>query len=97
MNTLGFEHLKEMYSDDPDFKEAYESCANPVLIEKSQWIEYMIQEGLLFKGNQLCIPKCSMRDNLLKENHSRGLVGHFSHDKTFSQLRSSYYCPGMRT
>jgi hypothetical protein len=57
----------------------------------------MIQEGLLFKGNQLCIPKCSMRDNLLKEKHSGGLAGHFGHDKTFTQLRSSYYWTGMRT
>jgi hypothetical protein len=57
----------------------------------------MIQEGLLFKGNQLCIPKCSMRDNLLKENHSGGLARHFGHDKTFAQLRSSYYWPCMRT
>jgi hypothetical protein len=56
----------------------------------------MIQEGLLFKGNQLCIPKFSMRDNLLKEKHSGGLVGHFGHDKTFAQLRSSYYWPSMR-
>ena len=54
------------------------------------------QEGLLFKGNQLCIPKFSMRDNLLNENHSGGLAGHFGHDKTFSQLSSSYYWPGMR-
>jgi hypothetical protein len=56
----------------------------------------MIQEGLLFKGNQLCIPKCSMRDNLLKEKNSGGLTGHISHDKTFEQLSSSYYWPGMR-
>jgi hypothetical protein len=56
----------------------------------------MIQEGFLFKGNQLCIPKFSMRDNLLKENHSRGLDGHFGHDKKNSQLSSSYYWPGMR-
>jgi hypothetical protein len=38
-----------------------------------------------------------MRDNLLKEKHSGGLVGHFNHDKTFAQLISSYYCPGMRS
>jgi hypothetical protein len=57
----------------------------------------MIQEGLSFKGNQLCIPKCSMRDNLLKEKHSGGLAGHFDHDKKFAHLRNSYYCPGMRT
>jgi hypothetical protein len=85
-----------MYSDDPDFKEAYEACTNTVLRDRSQWKKYMIQEGLLFKGNQLCLTKCSMRDNLLKEKHSGGLAGHFGHDKTLAQLRSSYYWPGMR-
>jgi hypothetical protein len=48
------------------------------------------------RGNQLCIPKCSMRENLLKEKHSGGLAEHFGHDKTFSKLNSSYYWPGMR-
>jgi hypothetical protein len=96
VKTLGFEHLKEMYCDDPDFKESYEACENHVLRDRSHWAEYMIQEGLLFKGNQLCISKFSMRDKLLKEKHNGGLVGHFGHDKTFSQLSSSYYCPGMR-
>lgn len=48
----------------------------------------MIQEGLLFKGSKLCIPKCSMRENLLKENHSGGLVGHYGQDKTFTQLNA---------
>jgi hypothetical protein len=37
-----------------------------------------------------------MRENLLKEKHSGGLAGHFAHGKTFSQLNSSYYWPGMR-
>jgi hypothetical protein len=97
VKTLGFEHLKEMYSDDPDFKEAYEASANPVLRNKSQWTKYMVQEGLFFKGNQLCIPKCSIRDNLLKVKHSGGLAGNFSHVKTFAQLSSSYYWLGMRT
>jgi hypothetical protein len=57
----------------------------------------MIQDGLLFRGNQLCIPKFSMRENLLKEKHSGGLAGQFGHDKTFSKLNGSYFCPGMRT
>jgi hypothetical protein len=86
VKTLGFDDLRNMYRDDPDFKEAYEAAENPVLRNRSQWTEYMIQEGLLFKGNQLCIPKCSMRENLLKEKHSGGLAGHFGHDKTFSKL-----------
>jgi hypothetical protein len=66
VKTLGFEHLNDMYHDDVDLKEPYETCANPVLRDRSQWVEYMIQEGFMFKGNQLCIPKFSMRDNLLK-------------------------------
>jgi hypothetical protein len=37
-----------------------------------------------------------MRDNLLKENHIGDLAGHFCHDKTFAQLSSLYYWPGMR-
>jgi hypothetical protein len=97
VKTLGFDNLKEMYRYDPDFKEAYEAYGNPILRDITQWIEYMIQDGLLFRGNQLCIPKCSMRENLLKEKHSGGLVGHFGHDKTFSKLNGSYFWPGMRT
>jgi hypothetical protein len=96
VKTLGFDNLKDMYRNDPDFKEAYEASGNLILRDKSQWTEYMIQDGLLFRGNQLYIPKCSMRENLLKEKHNGGLVGHFDHDKTFSKLNSSYFWPGMR-
>jgi hypothetical protein len=97
VRMLGFDDLKDMYADDSDFKEAYEAAENPVLRDRSQWIEYVIQEGLLFKGNHLCIPNCSMRENLLKEKHSGGLAGHFGHDMTFEKLSESYFWPGMRS
>ena len=61
LKTLVFDSLKEMYRDDSDFKDAYEACENIVLRDRSQWIEYLFQDGLLFRGNQLCIPKSSMR------------------------------------
>ena len=35
VKTLGFEHLKEMYHDDPYFREAYEACVNHVLIDRN--------------------------------------------------------------
>jgi hypothetical protein len=95
VKTLGFDNLKEMYRDEPDFKEAYEAYENPILRDRSQWTEYMIQDVLLFRGNQLCIPKCSMSENLLKEKHSGGLARHFGHDKKFSKLNGSYFGPGM--
>ena len=31
VNVLGFEHLKYLYLEDADFREAYEACQNPVL------------------------------------------------------------------
>jgi hypothetical protein len=96
VKTLGFENLKDMYAGDADFGEAYEAAENPVLRDRSLWIDFMIQEGLLFQGNQLCIPYCSMRENLVREKHSGGLAGHFGHDKTFAKLSESYYWPGMR-
>ena len=38
-----------------------------------------------------------MRENLIREKHSGGLVGHFGHDKTFEQLQQHYYWPKMRS
>jgi hypothetical protein len=96
VKTLGFENLKDMYAGDADFEEAYEATENPVLKDRSLWIDFMIQEGLLFRGNQLCISNCSMRENLVKEKHSGGLAGHFGHDKTFAKLSESYFWPSMR-
>jgi hypothetical protein len=85
-----------MYRDDPEFEEAYEATENLVLRDQSQWMENMIQEGLLFRVNHLCIPKCSMRENLLKEKQSGGLAIRFSHDKTFAKLNESYFWPELR-
>jgi hypothetical protein len=96
VNVLGLDHLKEMYAEDVGFKEAYEACQNQMFRDRGPWFNFMLQEGLLFKGSKLCIPKCSMRENLLKEKHSGGLAGHFGNDKTYVQLSSFYYWLGMR-
>ena len=96
VKTLGFENLRDMYAGDADFGEAYEAAENPVLRDRSPWIDYLVQDGLLFKGNQLCIPDFSMRENLVREKHSGGLAGHFGHDKTFAKMNESYYWPSMR-
>ena len=60
-------------------------------------MEYMLQDGLLFKNSKLCIPKCSMRENLIQEKHNGGIAGHFGSDKIFGQLSLFYFWPKMRS
>ena len=57
ISTLGFENLIAMYKEDVDFKDIYVACENLVTNNKIQWLDYMMQEGLLFKDSKLCIPK----------------------------------------
>ena len=84
VNTLGFENLVNMYKEDEGFKDVYAACENRVSYNRSPWLDYMLQEGLLFKNSKLCIPKCSMRENLVQEKHNGGLLGQFGQDKTFA-------------
>ena len=65
VDTLGFENLIDMYKEDLYFKYIYVSCENPVTHNRIQWLDYMLRGGLLFKDSKLCIPKCSMRENLI--------------------------------
>ena len=66
IHILGFDYLKDLYDIDVDFKETFAACKNSVNRESSPWKEFILQDGLLFKNNQLCIPNCSMRENLVQ-------------------------------
>ena len=96
MNILGLEYLKELYKDDVDLNEAYESCQSLVRRDRSHWLDYMLQEGMMFKGIQLCIPKCSMKEYLIQEKHSGCLVKHFENDKMYVKISSYYFFRNMR-
>ena len=87
IQILGFEFMKELYGQDSDFQEIFEACKSTVNYDRGKWEKFMIQNCLLFRNSHLCIPKCSMRENLIREKHSRGLDCHFGHDKTFEQLQ----------
>ena len=53
--VLGFEVIKGMYSNDEDLKEIFvKSSSHP-------HGPFHVQEGCLFKGARLCIPKCGFR------------------------------------
>ena len=68
VSTLGLENLIDMYKEDLDLKDRYVACEILVTHNRSQWLNYMLWEGLLSKDSKLCIPRCSMRENLIQEN-----------------------------
>jgi len=61
--VLGFEIVKGMYADYEYFKEIHAKCAS-----HPHGVSH-IQEGFLFKGPRLCIPKCGFKEFLIQELH----------------------------
>ena len=60
VEVLGFERIKEEYKNCPDFGNIYTN-----LTTHRNFGEYILQEGYLFKGAKLCIPRTSVRDFLI--------------------------------
>ena len=87
---LGFEQLKELYEHDRDFKEIFRTCS------KHGFNKFYIFEGYLFRENKLCVPNCSIRELLVREGHSGGLMSHFDVLKTLSLLQEHFYWPNMK-
>ncbi|KAJ9536642.1 hypothetical protein OSB04_un000191 [Centaurea solstitialis] len=87
---LGFESLKEMYENDSDFSSLFAAC------EHGSFDKFYKHEGYLFKENNLCIPKCSTRELLVREAHGGGLMGHFGVQKTLDVLKEHFFWPKMR-
>ena len=92
---VGFKGLSTLYPNDPNFGEVWKACTEPITPDRINWLDFMIQDSMLFKGSQLCIPRSSMRENLIKEKHSGGLAGHFGRDNTISLVAKNYYWPQL--
>jgi len=88
-NMLGFEHLKALYKEDPDFGKLYEACQSHL---KGH---FMIEGVHLFKGTQLCVPKCGTHELLLREVHGGSLADHFGEDKTYTMAKEHFHWPQM--
>ena len=73
--VLGFDLFRELLSSDPYFGPIMDDVAT------RKRFDFLIHNGFLFKGNQLCIP-----DN----------EGHMGRDKTLKLVTDSYFWPIMR-
>ena len=48
---VGFDELKDLYLKDLDFAEAWKACKEPITVDRTRWLDYLIQHGMLFKGS----------------------------------------------
>ena len=51
VSVVGFEGMVDMYKDDAEFKDIYTVVENPAVHNRSLWLDYSIQGGLLFKSS----------------------------------------------
>ncbi|GJW74094.1 putative reverse transcriptase domain-containing protein, partial [Tanacetum coccineum] len=62
-------------------------------VQSGEKTDFILHDGFLFKGNQLCIPDSSLRLQIIKELHGEG---HVSRDRTLQLVQASYFWPTMR-
>ncbi|XP_070010191.1 uncharacterized protein [Nicotiana sylvestris] len=79
-NVFEFDHITELYEASPDFGDVWKRC-----LEGPQRM-FVIRDGFLYYGKQLCIPQTSLRESIVREAHEGGLAGHFGHSRTFKVI-----------
>ncbi|XP_031404521.1 uncharacterized protein LOC116213641 [Punica granatum] len=78
----GFNSFAELLKVDLDF---YVALAR---VRTGERTEYVLHDGFLFMGNQLCIPDCSLRIHIIQQLHGEGHVGR---DRTLQLVQTSYF------
>ena len=69
LKVIGFEHIKDLYANDPSFAIPYAKCLTHI-----SWERYYIKDDYLMRANKLCIPESSLHLLLLQESHGGGLM-----------------------
>ena len=70
--VVGFDCFKELYENNENFGDIWGKCQQTHTLVNSMYI----QDGFLFRDNQLCISKGSLREQIIRELHGGGLGGH---------------------
>ena len=92
-HVIGFDRLKNEYSVCPEFGIIYNEVSNG---NRQEYLDFLVENGYLFKVTKLCIPRTSFRDLLIWEMHAGGLAGHFGSDKTIALVEDRFYWPYLK-
>ncbi|KAE8661446.1 hypothetical protein F3Y22_tig00113725pilonHSYRG00321 [Hibiscus syriacus] len=84
--VAGFETFTDMYAADPSFGRIFQE------VTEGHRHDFVLHNGYLFHGLQLCIPDCSLRQQIISELHNEG---HFGRDKTLALISSDFYWPKL--
>ena len=67
VKVIEFETFKELYENDVDFGQIWESC------KQGSFNQFSIFYGFLFKNNALCLLCCSLRLVIMAKAHGGAL------------------------
>ena len=42
VEVVGFDELKNLYPEDPNFVEAWKACKEPITVDRTRWLDYLI-------------------------------------------------------
>jgi hypothetical protein len=84
------ETIKEQYLHDAEFKDVLQNCR-----DGGTWSKFILNDGIVFRANKLCIPDCSVCLLLLQEAHRGGLMGHFGVKNMEDVLDARFFWPRM--
>lgn len=82
-----FESFSKLFVKDPYFSIV---LAN---VQSGKQTYFLLYNGFLFWGNQLCVPECSLQLQIIQELHREGHVGW---DRIIQLVQGSYFWPVMR-
>ena len=80
-----------MYETDEDFHDVWEKCATNQVVE-----DFHMYYGFLMQGNQLCILKSSLQENLICDLCGSGLASHLGCGKTIAAVEERFYWPHLK-
>ena len=85
---IGFECLKKLYKEDEGFTEPERSVMTAC-------IRFSYLRRISSQEKRLRVPRTSLKEKAIRDQHGGGLAGHFRRDKVKASLDKRYYWPQL--